>query len=94
MDMRLLTDLTWDFAPWHELASAFRCPWLLLIGEQGGGRDGIVSRARAEEAVRLSAHGQWAQIPNAGHNVRYDQFEEYIGVVKEFLENLEKVKHG
>jgi pimeloyl-ACP methyl ester carboxylesterase len=85
MDMGLLTLPTWDFTPWRELATAFRCPWLLIIGETGEGRDGIVTLAQAEEAQRLSPHLHYVQIKNTGHNPRNDHFDEYIMAVQDFL---------
>ena len=85
MDMGLLTLPTWEFTPWREVTAAFRCPWLLVIGETGEGRDGIVKVEQAEEAARISPHLQYVQIKNTGHNPRNDHFDEYIGVVKEFL---------
>jgi pimeloyl-ACP methyl ester carboxylesterase len=90
MDMGLLTLPAWDFTPWRELAAALRCPWLLVIGETGEGRDGIVTAAQAEEASRLSPHLRYVQIKNTGHNPRNDHFDEYISVVKEFLHNVKR----
>jgi pimeloyl-ACP methyl ester carboxylesterase len=85
MDLRLLDLPTRDFTPWRQLAAAFRCPWLLIIGEAGEGRDGIVTVPQAEAALRLSPHLRYVQIKDTGHSPRNDHFEEYIGVVKEFL---------
>lgn len=83
MDLRVLTDVDWD-AHWEDLVQAFRCPWLLLIGEPG--RDGIVTPEQAEAALDLSPAGAWAQIPGAGHNVRFENFPAYLQAVRAFLE--------
>jgi pimeloyl-ACP methyl ester carboxylesterase len=85
MDLRVLTDIQWDMTPWRELVQKFQCPGLLITGESE--REGIVSPSMAQEAATLwqPAGGRWAQIPGAGHNVRYDQFEAYIEAVKLFL---------
>jgi pimeloyl-ACP methyl ester carboxylesterase len=83
LDPRVLTDLDWDPRPWREMAAAIRCPWLLVIGEPELG--GIVTAARAQEAVAQSAAGRWVQIAGAGHNVRYDQPERYLRVLRDFL---------
>jgi pimeloyl-ACP methyl ester carboxylesterase len=83
MDMRVVTDIVWDLPPWRELVARIQCPLLLVIGEPA--REGIVSPEKAREAATLWRSGRWAQIAGAGHNVRYEQFDAYIRVVREFL---------
>ena len=76
-----------DHGPWRPLVPRFTCPTLLLIGEDDNPGT-VVSRADAEEASRLNPLLQWVQIPGAGHHIRYDRFDAYLGAVVPFLDSV------
>jgi pimeloyl-ACP methyl ester carboxylesterase len=69
--------------PWRDTARAITCPVLLITGDPALG--GIVTMTLAEEAVRMWHGGSVVNIPNAGHNIRRDQYEPYRMAVMEFL---------
>lgn len=74
---------TWVFdAHWEELAQV-RCPTLVLRG-----LDGELGRAEAQEMVRVLPRGQYAEVPDAGHLVHYDQPEGWRAAVEPFLEQF------
>jgi pimeloyl-ACP methyl ester carboxylesterase len=66
---------------WREVLAKLRCPTLLITGDT----DVRVTPAVAEEARRLCKTLEVAQLANAGHSIRRDQFEAYLKVVKAFL---------
>ena len=76
-----------DPGPWRPLVSMFTCPTLLLIGEDNNPGT-VVSRANAEAAALLNPLVRWVQVPGAGHHIKYDRFDHYIGAVIPFLDSL------
>ena len=56
---------------------------LLIAGDNDKGA--IVTPALGMEAIQLLAHGEFGHISNAGHCVRYEQFQAYLTMVKLFL---------
>ncbi|WP_326692865.1 MULTISPECIES: alpha/beta hydrolase [unclassified Streptomyces] len=72
---------TWVYdAHWDELAQV-RCPTLVVRGI-----DGELGRAEAQEMVRVLPRGIYAEVPEAGHLVHYDQPEDWRRVVEPFLQ--------
>ncbi|GGU19428.1 alpha/beta fold hydrolase [Streptomyces daghestanicus] len=69
-------------AHWDELAQV-RCPTLVVRG-----LDGELGRAEAQEMVRVLPRGRYAEVPDAGHLVHYDQPEVWRAVVEPFLDGL------
>jgi pimeloyl-ACP methyl ester carboxylesterase len=69
-------------AHWEELALV-RCPTLVVRG-----LDGELGRAEASEMVRVLPRGEYAEVPDAGHLVHYDQPEAWRALVEPFLERL------
>lgn len=67
-------------AHWEELAQV-RCPTLVVRGV-----DGKLGRAEAQEMVRVLPRGEYAEVPDAGHLVHYDQPDGWRAVVEPFLE--------
>ncbi|MEE1755746.1 alpha/beta fold hydrolase [Streptomyces sp. SP18CS02] len=67
-------------AHWEELAHV-TCPTLVVRG-----LDGELGRAEAQEMVRVLPHGQYAEVPDAGHLVHYDQPEGWRAAIEPFLE--------
>ncbi|MFF2195749.1 alpha/beta fold hydrolase [Streptomyces sp. NPDC058157] len=69
-------------AHWEELAQV-RCPTLVVRG-----LDGELGRAEAQEMVRVLPAGQYAEIPDAGHYVHYDQPTALRAALEPFLEGV------
>ena len=69
--------------PWRDTARAITCPVLLITGDPALG--GIVTMTLAEEAVRMWPDGSIVNIPNAGHNIRRDQYAPFHTAVSAFL---------
>ncbi|MEU9982331.1 alpha/beta hydrolase [Streptomyces sp. NPDC050856] len=77
----LVSRETWVHdAHWESLAQV-RCPTLVVRG-----LDGELGRAEAQEMVRVLPHGQYAEVPDAGHLVHYDQPDGWRAAVEPFLE--------
>ena len=70
------------------LLQKITCPLLLITGDQE--RGGIMGENEINSLKALIPHLQLAHIPNAGHNIRRDQFAPYMQVVEEFLSFLPK----
>ncbi len=68
---------------WPTILSRVTCPALLIIGDPE--RGAIVSDENAAALKALVPHLQIAHVPEAGHNIRRDQFGRYIEVVRGFL---------
>jgi pimeloyl-ACP methyl ester carboxylesterase len=74
---------TWVFdAHWDSLAQV-RCPTLVVRG-----LDGELGRAEAQEMVRVLPQGRYAEVPDAGHLVHYDQPEGWRAALAPFLEDV------
>ncbi|MFD3779112.1 alpha/beta fold hydrolase [Streptomyces sp. NPDC058612] len=69
-------------AHWEELAQV-RCPTLVVRG-----LDGELGRAEAQEMVRVLPAGQYAEIPDAGHYLHYDQPTAWRAVLEPFLDGV------
>lgn len=74
--------------PWRDFVSAFTVPALLItaVTKQGA----IVTPAAAQEAVSLSPLLQVAPVPNAGHNIRRENYPVFMQAVQAFLSQLAK----
>ncbi|MFK0257540.1 alpha/beta fold hydrolase [Streptomyces sp. NPDC090445] len=69
-------------AHWEELAQV-GCPTLVVRG-----LDGELGRAEAQEMVRVLPEGRYAEIPDAGHYLHYDQPTAWRAVLEPFLDSL------
>ncbi|MFD6417242.1 alpha/beta fold hydrolase [Streptomyces sp. NPDC060194] len=82
-DQMLATRATWARdAHWEELA-AVRCPALVVRGI-----DGELGRAEAMEMVRVLPHGEYAEVPDAGHLVHYDAPDGWRAAIEPFLDRV------
>ncbi|UNO40378.1 alpha/beta hydrolase [Streptomyces sp. MST-110588] len=66
-------------AHWEELAQV-RCPTLVVRG-----LDGELGRAEAQEMVRVLPRGAYAEIPDAGHWLPWEQPDAWRRAVEPFL---------
>ncbi|MGP3687746.1 alpha/beta fold hydrolase [Streptomyces sp. IBSNAI002] len=73
-------------AHWEELAQV-RCPTLVVRG-----LDGELGRAEAQEMVRVLPAGQYAEIPDAGHYLHYDQPTALRAALEPFLEDIKTLR--
>ncbi|MCP9987629.1 alpha/beta hydrolase [Streptomyces sudanensis] len=72
---------TWAHdAHWDTLARV-ACPTLVVRG-----LDGELGRAEAHEMVRVLPRGRYAEVPDAGHYLHYDQPEAWCEVLRSFLD--------
>jgi pimeloyl-ACP methyl ester carboxylesterase len=74
--------------PWQQTAVAIQCPTLLIGADVS--RGAIVGAAQAATAQAINPNIQVALISGSGHNIRREQFEAYMAVVRRFLEELQK----
>ncbi|MDQ3905597.1 MAG: alpha/beta hydrolase [Actinomycetota bacterium] len=68
---------------WQELLPRITCPALLITADLD--RGAMVTSQRAAEMQRQLPQLQIAHIPGAGHNVRREQFDRFLEVVRSFL---------
>ena len=69
--------------PWQEQIARIDAPTLLIRGDAELGS--LVTPAIAAEAMALNANIRTAHIPGAGHNVRRENFPDYLSAVLAFL---------
>ena len=63
---------------WRSVVTEVQCPTLLVIGEPDLGD--ISSSGSAEEIAAINDNFAVTQISGAGHNIRREQFEQYVSV--------------
>jgi N-formylmaleamate deformylase len=68
---------------WQAVLGRITCPALLIVSDPE--RGGIVTPDNAIALKALVPHLEIAHISNAGHNIRRDQFDRYMGVIRPFL---------
>jgi pimeloyl-ACP methyl ester carboxylesterase len=71
---------------YKEQVPKIKCPTLLIIADGG-----LVSKATAEDAAKLWKSQQpfkWVYIKGAGHNIRRENFKDYMDAVTNFLKSL------
>lgn len=68
----------------RQLVRAIEVPGLLAFSDKGG----VISPAVAAELRHLNPRLQVRQINAAGHELHYDQPEQFAAVVKTFLRSL------
>jgi N-formylmaleamate deformylase len=68
---------------WQQTLAAIECPVLLLTADPALGAR--ITPAIAKDATGLMRRGKVVNVPDAGHNIRREQFEAYLAAVKTFL---------
>ena len=68
---------------WPVVLRRITCPALLITGDPE--RGAIVTDESAMALKSLVPHLQIAHVPEAGHNIRRDQFARYMDVIRAFL---------
>jgi N-formylmaleamate deformylase len=72
-----------DMGDWRETARGLRCPTLLVTADVE--RGAIVSPEIATEASRINPNIRVVHIPDAGHNIRREQYAPFQSAVRGFL---------
>ncbi|MDI7276149.1 MAG: alpha/beta hydrolase [Anaerolineae bacterium] len=86
VDVRVIGFAAGWSTPWQEVARQITCPTLLVTADPEAGA--IVTPEVAREAAELMRDCRVARIAGAGHNVRREQFEQYLAVVSAFLREV------
>ncbi len=68
---------------WREVLARISCPTLLLTGDPALGA--IVTAEVARECTDIQPLVTVAHIAGAGHSIRREQFDAYVGAVRSFL---------
>jgi N-formylmaleamate deformylase len=68
---------------WRELLPRVTCPVLLVTSDPE--RGGIVTPEAADQAKHLLPSLRVVRLQGAGHNIRREQFDGFVGAVQEFL---------
>lgn len=69
--------------PWQDTIRPITAPTLLIHGEPA--RGGIVTPAIVDEARSINPNFAAVKIPDAGHNIRRENFQAYLGALRAFL---------
>ena len=80
VDPRALPDFQ---MPWQAIIAAIKSPILLICGEPALG--GMVRPEQVAEAKALNSFVSSAPIAGAGHNIRRENFADYVIAVRKFL---------
>jgi pimeloyl-ACP methyl ester carboxylesterase len=78
--------ITTQRMPWQDTVRQITCPTLLITADPE--RGAIVTPGIAEEAAEICPSLRVVHIEGAGHNVRREQYESYIRVVRGFLDEV------
>ncbi len=84
VEVELFDHFPTDVMEWRSVVAKIRCPGLLLIGDNPL-RNAILTVEDAEEVARRWPQVRWVQIKPAGHNIRFEQLEQYLAAVQPFL---------
>ena len=75
------------WARWRDVARRIKVPTLLIIADLQKGA--IVTPETAQIAQELNPLIQFVQIPGAGHNIRRENFKDYMEAVGGFLKTID-----
>lgn len=73
----------YQYSNWHKAIAAITIPTLLIHGDNRQGS--MVSTTTAGQASTTNSHIECVGIANAGHNVRRENFADYMSAVTAFL---------
>lgn len=71
---------------WREMVAKITCPTLLIVGDPELG--GIVTPNVAAEITTIAPQIRVARIEGAGHNIRRENFDDYVRVATQFLSDV------
>jgi N-formylmaleamate deformylase len=90
VNFNVLKMLTLPRTPWQGVVRRIACPVLLITADPALGA--IVTPEVAREAAGLCRNVEVVHIPGAGHNIRREQFEKYVGAVTAFLGEMQAAR--
>lgn len=73
-------------SPWRSIVDQLPCPTLVVIGDHALG--GIITTELADEMRNRNSRVEIAAIADAGHAIRYDQFDAFAAATIEFLDRV------
>jgi N-formylmaleamate deformylase len=71
---------------WPEVARLISCPTLLITSDIDKGA--IISAELARKAVEMNVNIHVANVSGVGHNIRRENFDGFLRVVKDFLQTV------
>ncbi len=71
------------YSDWRVNISKIECPGLLVYADGKG--DGMLKQPVVDSILLENSCFEASHIPDAGHNIRRENFESYMTVVTEFL---------
>ncbi len=72
--------------PWRDFVTALTVPTLLITAEVE--RGAIVTPAQVQEIASPSSNLQVAHVPDAGHNIRRENYQAFMQAVQAFLSHI------
>ncbi|MFZ1752873.1 MAG: alpha/beta hydrolase [Caldilineaceae bacterium] len=75
-----------QFPAWTEVVPQLSCPALLVTGDSS--RGAIVTQELAAKVCAANPTVSHVHIPNTGHSIRREGFDEYVAAVRAFLAAL------
>jgi N-formylmaleamate deformylase len=88
VSMNVLEAVNRPRKPWHDIIGKITCPTLLVTADPALGA--IVTPQVAAQVTRSSQHIQVARIEGAGHNIRRENFGQFMSVVTAFLKQVQQ----
>ena len=79
VSMNVLQAVNMPRKPWRDIIGKITCPTLLVTADPALGA--IVTPEVAAQATRQSPHIQVARIEGAGHNIRRENFDQFMNAV-------------
>jgi len=74
------------FTGWREIVPQITCPILLITGDPALGA--AIKPETVQEVAALSDRVEVAPLDHVGHNIRRENFEEYVSVIGTFLRRV------
>ncbi len=81
-----------DDTAWQSTLAKIDVPILLLCGETQ--RGALVSPEQAEQAARINQRLEVSHVAGTGHNIRRENFEDYVAVIRQFLQKHQKFNNA
>jgi pimeloyl-ACP methyl ester carboxylesterase len=88
VSMQVLEFILNDPQNWAQYVAKIEVPVLLIYGNPALGS--VVGPDIAAEAKRINPLIEPVQIPDAGHSIRQERFDDYVAVVREFLARIQR----
>ncbi|NOK60527.1 MAG: alpha/beta fold hydrolase [Chloroflexi bacterium AL-W] len=82
VSLNIFNDTYLSRVPWQETFRKIECPILLITADIAAGA--FVTSEQVAELHTIWQQGEVTHISGAGHNIRRDQFEQYIAAINTF----------